>query len=287
MSCTSEIQGLIILDKPAGPASREVVEQIRKMIGAKTAGHVGTLDPRATGVLPVLLGRAARVARALERMDKEYIAVVHLHKDVADSVLHDVLKRFVGTVVQRPPVKSAVARIARERRIYSIDIIGREGRDVKLRIRCEAGTYIRKLASDIGSVIGGAHLRELRRTRSGPFDEKQAHGIEELYAALRDSGLLRRIVLPVEAAVAHLPSIVIKDPFLPDAMRGAPISASGIAKANGTLKMGALVAVLSTEGELLALGRAMAEDATKKGTVVRVDRIVKALCRRFGNREQS
>ena len=275
-SVSEPIEGLLILDKPSGPTSREVVTQVKRILGAKLAGHVGTLDPGATGVLPILLGRATLAARALDRLDKEYVAVIHLHQDVPDAELQEALKKFVGVIKQRPPVHSAVARIVRERHIYSIDIIAREGKDVKLRIACEAGTYIRKLASDIGEGIGGAHLRELRRTRSGPFDEKQAHTMDELQNAVA-AAQTERVILPVAAAVAHIPGIVVKDSTIPAVMHGSPISGYGIVKVNGTLEKGALVSVLSMDGELLAFGYAVAEDITKGNVVVvQIDRVVKA-----------
>jgi H/ACA ribonucleoprotein complex subunit 4 len=269
--------GLLILDKPAGPTSREIVEQVRKLLGVKLAGHVGTLDPNATGVLPILLGRATRVAPALERLDKEYVAVVHLHRSVSDDELQTALEKFIGTIKQIPPVKSAVVRRERERRVYSIDVLGREGNDVRLRVVCEAGTYVRKLASDIGNEIGGAHLKGLRRTRSGPFGEKDCHAMEELQNALGDDSSLRRIILPIERAVAHIPNIVVKDSSIPVVMHGSPISTSGIVKVNSGMQKGELVAILSVEGELLALGYAVAEDLTRNNVIiVQIDRVVKA-----------
>jgi len=272
------VDGLLVLDKPVGPTSREVVERVKKMLGAKIAGHIGTLDPGATGVLPILLGYATRVAPALERMDKEYIAVVHLHRNVGEDELQRTLKRFIGTIKQVPPVKSAVVRRERERRVYSIDVMSREGNDVRLRVACEAGTYVRKLASDIGAEIGGAHLKGLRRTRSGPFGEKDCHTIEELQNALGDANLLRRIILPVERAVAHIPNVIVKDSSIPAVMHGSPISTSGIVRLSGGVQKGELVAVLSVGGELLALGYAVAEDLTRQNAiVVQISRVIKTL----------
>lgn len=265
------MDGIVILDKPSGPTSREVVEQVKSLLGVKIAGHVGTLDPRATGVLPILLGRATRVAIALERLDKEYVAVVHLHKDISDAELRGALNRFVGAIEQLPPVKSAVARKVRTRKVYSIDILGREGKDVRLRIACEAGTYIRKLASDLGLKVGGAHLKELRRTRSGPFGEKDAHTIEDIQKTASDNSLLRnslprQIILPIERAVAHLPRVIVKDSAIAKVMSGSPLFAIDISQI-GDFEKDELVAVMSLKGELLALGR-----PTKKA--VRIERVV-------------
>lgn len=257
---------MLILDKPAGPTSRAVVEDVRRLLGARSAGHVGTLDPSATGVLPILLGRATRVAPALERLDKEYTAVVHLHKDVSDSILRSVLGEFVGAVKQRPPVKSAVARRERTRMIYSIEILGRDGNDVRLRIVCEAGTYIRKLASDIGLKIGGAHLKGLRRTRSGPFFEKDARKLDEIKDAAGNSAALAQIVLPVERAVAHLPKVAVADAKKAAVLNGIPIREGWIVERHGNIEKG-LIAIFSTGSELLALGRA---DKNR----IKVDRVV-------------
>ena len=251
----SEITGIILLDKPAGFTSRAVVDEIKKMFGVKSAGHVGTLDPGATGVLPILLGRATRVAPAFERLDKEYLATVHLHKDVGDEELKAALKEFVGTRKQRPPVKSAVARVVRERRVYSIDVLGRDGKDVRLRIACEAGTYIRKLASDLGDKIGGAHLKELRRTRAGPFDERMACSMENVNA---------NAVLPIEKAVEHMPKVVVKPEAVNLILKGSAIEKEHIVKQDDAK---GLVAIMSEKCELLALG-------LPRGSTVKIERVV-------------
>jgi H/ACA ribonucleoprotein complex subunit 4 len=175
-------------------------------------------------------------------------------------------------------VKSAVVRRERERRVYSIDVLSREGNDVRLRVVCEAGTYVRKLASDIGNEIGGAHLKGLRRTRSGPFGEKDCHSMDELQNASGvNSPPGQTMVLPVERAVAHIPNITVKDSSIPAVMHGSPISTSGIVKVSGGMQKGEIVAILSVEGELLALGYAVAEDLTRQNViVVQIDRVVKA-----------
>jgi len=267
--------GLLILDKPSGPTCREVVEQVKNIIGVKTAGHVGTLDPNATGVLPILLGRATRVAPALERLDKEYVATVHLHKEVGDAELREALKPFIGAIKQRPPVKSAVVRKERVRKVYSIEVLDIERctRDVTMRIACEAGTYIRKLASDLGDKIGGAHLKELRRTRVGPFDQKEAHTMILLQTAIEnlrsgDDSLLRQIILPVERAVQHLPKVVVKDSSIAKIMNGSPLFASDISEIDDFDEEN-LAAIISQKGELVALGK-------KDGKAIRVDRVIKA-----------
>ena len=266
-----EISGFMILDKPVGFTSRAIVDEVKKLLGAKTAGHIGTLDPNATGVLPILLGRATRIAPALERMDKEYIATVHLHADIGEAEVRKALQNFVGKIKQIPPVKSAVVRRERVREVYSVEVLFFEGKDVTLRIKCEAGTYIRKLASDLGLKIGGAHLKALRRTRAGPFDEKQAHTLEELRIAVSElesedeEEPLANILLPVEKAVEHLPHVVVDDAIVSLILNGSPIR-SGIVKTSGKIQNGALIAVLSMKGELLALGRG--------GSPIKIDRVI-------------
>jgi len=166
--------GLINIDKPAGPTSFSVSEFVRRELGLGKTSHMGTLDPKVTGVLPITLGRACKLARYFIRHDKTYIGVLETHK-VCDIVELQKLidKNFVGKIRQTPPHRSAVARVEREREVYFWKLL--ESSDDKkhflFECKVEGGTYIRKLCSDLGEMISGAHMGELRRISAGIFDE--------------------------------------------------------------------------------------------------------------------
>lgn len=130
-----------------------------------------------TGVLPITLEDATKVVQALLYSGKEYVCVMRLHGDAPESSIRRVLNEFEDEIYQRPPLRSSVRRQIRTRRIYYNEFLEVNGRNVLFRVACEAGTYIRKLCYDVGEVIGvGAHMQELRRTRSGPFsEESQTH----------------------------------------------------------------------------------------------------------------
>jgi H/ACA ribonucleoprotein complex subunit 4 len=276
--------GLIVLDKWPGPTSRDVVTAVKVMLGLERAGHAGTLDPPASGILTIVTENATKVIPALQGMDKKYVGVIHLHGEVTDDKLRRAMKKFLGEIKQKPPVRAAVARRERMRTVYEFSIIERKGRDVLFRAKVEAGTYIRKLASDLGdSLKVGAHLRELRRTRVGGFGEEASCTAHQLEAAWKDyqSGkgeeALRRLVLPVENAVEHIKAIIIKDSALPRALNGSPIFTAGLCKVQRGLRKGDMVAILSQKGELAALGWAgmsAAEMNGKRGLAVKVDRVV-------------
>jgi H/ACA ribonucleoprotein complex subunit 4 len=172
---------IILLDKPAGPTSLECAEKVRKIFSAKKSGHAGTLDPGATGVLIIALDEATKAMPVLMGLEKTYEGIMHIHKDFDQNELKEAVKSFTGKIIQKPPVRSAVSRIPRERDIYSFDITKISGRDASFRVRCQAGTYIRKLCSDIGEKVGkGAHMKSLIRTRIGPFSVKECVNLETL-----------------------------------------------------------------------------------------------------------
>jgi H/ACA ribonucleoprotein complex subunit 4 len=165
--------GIILLDKPAGPTSHEVVSWVKKILNLKKAGHSGTLDPGATGLLPVGLGDATKALGVLLLGPKEYYAVARLHSKEEYPNLKNVLGEFVGEIYQRPPQRSSVRRATRIRSIYELDLVERQQNTLLLRVLCQAGTYVRKLIYDIGEILGcGATMIELRRTRVSTFGEK-------------------------------------------------------------------------------------------------------------------
>ena len=176
--------GILVIDKPRGPSSHQVTAWVGKMLGVRV-GHAGTLDPQVSGVLLVMLGRAVRLAPLLLQHRKEYVCLMRLHGDTTRQRLDEVMEEFTGRIYQRPPRRSAVARNLRIRTIHSLTILGIEERLVLFRVTCDAGTYIRSLCHHIGLTLGtGAHMQELRRTKSGTFGESDAYTLHDLTDAI-------------------------------------------------------------------------------------------------------
>lgn len=165
---------LINIDKPAGPTSYSVSEFIRRQLGIKKTSHMGTLDPKVTGVLPITLGRACKLAGYFIKHDKSYVGILHTHKEQNIDELQKLIdKNFTGKIRQTPPHRSAVKREERERTVYIWKLLenSEDGKDFLFECKVEGGTYIRKLCSDLGEIIGGAHMGELRRISAGIFSE--------------------------------------------------------------------------------------------------------------------
>jgi len=276
--------GVINLDKPRGPTSNYVVHVIKKVLNLKKAAHGGTLDPKVSGVLPILLEDSVKVLNLMNRFDKEYVCLMHLHKNVSANKLKNICKEFEGVIYQKPPVKSAVSRKIRKRKIYEIEVLEKEGRDVLLRVRCEAGTYIRKLVHDIGRALGiNANMLELRRTRFGVFREEDSVTLQDVLKAVylwkecENEEVLRKIILPVEKILSVVPKVVIKDTAVEAICHGANLSAKGIAQLETDVKANEQVAILTLKGELVALGKALvnAEEFKKsKGIVVDIEKVI-------------
>ena len=173
--------GIINIDKPKGPTSHQVSAYVQKILDSCKGGHSGTLDPKVTGVLPTAVGKATRIVQALLVAGKEYVCLMHVHKELPQDQIFKVMKEFTGKITQLPPVKSAVKRQWRERSVYYIDVLDIVGQDVLFIIGCQAGTYIRKICHDIGKSLGcGAHMAELRRTKAGPFSESTLVSLHDL-----------------------------------------------------------------------------------------------------------
>ncbi|QQG39886.1 MAG: RNA-guided pseudouridylation complex pseudouridine synthase subunit Cbf5 [Candidatus Aenigmatarchaeota archaeon] len=277
--------GIVVIDKPPGPTSHQVTAWVRDMLGLKRAGHAGTLDPKVTGVLVTALENATKIMPALMGAQKEYVAVMKVHRDVTDAELADVVKKFLGKIRQTPPRKSAVKRVERTREVQELEILERDGNDVLMRVSCEAGTYIRKLISDMGVLIGGAHMAELRRVRSGFFGESalvRMQDLKDAYDVWKETGNedeIRKLVMPVEEGVEHLKHVIVKDTAIDALCNGAPLSSGGVLRLEKDVRAGDLVALLSAKGELVAIGKAAAgAEAIHKERVmaVRTDRVVMA-----------
>jgi H/ACA ribonucleoprotein complex subunit 4 len=158
--------GFILLDKPAGPTSHEVVSWVKKILGINKAGHSGTLDPGATGLLPLGLGEGTKALSVLLLGPKEYYALTRLHGYVTKERIMSTIKEFTGEIYQRPPQRSSVKRETRIRTVYEFEDIEHYDRLLLIRVLCQAGTYIRKIVYDLGEVLStGATMIELRRPR--------------------------------------------------------------------------------------------------------------------------
>ena len=277
--------GVVNLDKPRGPTSHEVASWVKKALHIGRAGHSGTLDPKVTGVLPIMLGNATKVVKALLLAPKEYVCLMRLHHPVREDAIREICAGFTGKIYQRPPIKSAVKRNLRVRTIYYLRIEEIEGEDVLATVGCEAGTYIRKLCHDIGIAAGtGASMAELRRTGAGPFDESDSvtlHDLCDAYAGWIGDGdetMLRSMVHPVERGLIHLPKVVIRDSAVDAICHGASLAAPGMLSLSARIKKGETVSMYTQKDEAVSIGTATMTASEmqrcKTGIVVRTDRVI-------------
>jgi len=254
--------GVLVLDKVPGPTSHEVASWVKKLLELDKVGHGGTLDPKVTGVLPVTLQDSTKVVQALLESGKEYVCVMRTHGEEREVRVRDALKLFTGELYQRPPLRSSVKRRLRTRYIYGVDFLEGDGKNWLFRVACESGTYIRKLCYDVGEYLGaGAHMQELRRTRSGPFTEGEACTMYDLADAidLREGGdeePLRRLIRPLENALELLPKIWVRDSAVEAVCNGAQLAVPGILRYSTGINVNDLVAVLTLKGEAVALMKA-------------------------------
>ena len=255
--------GLINVDKPCGPTSHQIDSWVKGIFDIDKVGHGGTLDPNATGVLPVAIGDATKGLQALLLADKEYIGVMKLHNDVDKKRVLEICNSFVGEVTQVPPVRSAVKRVKRKRHIYYFDVIQIVDRNVLFRVGCEAGTYVRTLCVDIGKKLKTkAHLSELRRTKVGNLFEDYSVILQDLKDAFvfwkedGDEKTIRSIIHPAERLLDHLPKIVIRDSAVDALCHGASLAVPGVVEVDSNIKNGDMVAVLSLKNEGVALAHA-------------------------------
>jgi len=274
------MDGILVVNKPQGWTSHDVVGRIRRLTHQKRVGHAGTLDPLATGVLLVCLGRATRVAEYLMGSDKTYRAVMRLGVEtdtfdadgqviatqpvnVDESELCAVLARFVGEIDQVPPMYSAlkrdgkplyklarqgieVEREPRRIRIHDIALRAWQPPDATIDVRCSSGTYIRSLAHDIGATLGcGAHLIALTRLASGSFSIDDAVTLENLTGLQDLSGLLH----PLDAALQDLPVLTLDADQARRVLRGQAISSGGVEVSAGP----SLCRAHDASGALLAI----------------------------------
>jgi len=256
--------GVVNIDKPKGPTSHQVSAYVQKILKIKKAGHSGTLDPQVTGVLMIALGRATRVVQSLLKSGKEYVGVMHLHKEVPKEQLDETINKFIGKIMQLPPIKSAIKRQLRQRSIYYFEVLEIDKQDILFRTGVEAGTYIRKLCHDIGKKLGcGAHMAELRRTKVGPFKEQDnLTTLQDLtdafwyYENEKSEKFLRKCIQPIEKAVKHLPKVWILDTTVNSLCHGVNLKVPGITKVEAEIEPDQQVAIMTLKDELVAVGTA-------------------------------
>lgn len=277
--------GVINLDKPSNPTSHEVAAWVRKILKISKTGHGGTLDPQVTGCLPVTLGKSTKTVQVLLPAGKEYVGIGTLHGDVPEEKLRKIAKEFIGPIYQMPPVRSSVKRRLRTRKIYYLEINEVVGRHYLFRTGCQAGTYIRKLCYDIGMACGvGGHMRELRRSRSGPFNEEDAVTLHQVndaayyYFEENNPEPLYKIIQPIENAMTHLPYIVIRDSAVDAICHGASLTAPGVLKLTSLISNGSLIIIKTLKGEAVALGKALTSTKTIRtlshGIIAKTERVI-------------
>ena len=278
-----DVDGILLLDKPLGLSSNQALQQVRRLYQARKAGHCGSLDPLATGVLPICLGEATKFSSYLLGANKTYRAGCRLGQTTASgdaegeiletapvevdaAQIEAVLKEFVGEIDQVPPMYSAlkhqgkrlyqlaregkeVERAARRITIYQLEMLGFDGQILDIDVGCSKGTYIRTLAEDIGKRLGcGAHLSALRRSSVDAFDEHDALTMEQL-ENLQAQGMehLDALLLPVSAALEQFPEILLNAADSLDICHGRRIELGATANAG-------LRRLCSPEGVFLGLG---------------------------------
>ena len=288
------VDGVLTMKKESGWTSHDVVAKIRHLLGGVKVGHAGTLDPAATGVLPVLIGRGTRIAEYLVEWDKEYRAVLRLGETtdtqdatgtalarhptdlVTPETIHEVVGRFRGPIEQVPPMYSAVkvggvplyksaragkaiARDARTIVIHTLEVEAIQERDVTLRIVCSKGTYVRTLCADIGEAMGvGGHMLALERRRVGPLTIDQALTVDEVVTR-HALGRLGDDLLSLDRALAQLEIVVVDEQTADRVRHGVPVPVAKILRwegaADGERGSHKPVRIHDIDGRLVAIGK--------------------------------
>lgn len=271
--------GVVVIDKPSGPTSHQVTSWVRELLGATKAAHGGTLDPRVTGVLPIGVGSSVRAMDTLHYGTKAYVGVMRMHGNIDLKRLETVFSEFTDEIFQTPPMRSAVKREMRTRRVHSLRILEISGRDVLFDVVCDAGTYIRSLCVDIGDAVAiGAHLQDLRRTRAAALTEDDAVSLYDLRDALEEhkqgnSEAIARMFHPMEILLAQIPKIEVKDSAVDAICHGANLAVPGLVSLDEGIIKGDLVAVMTLRGEGVGLGHALmdAQEIMKRNEGFAVD----------------
>jgi tRNA pseudouridine55 synthase len=286
--------GVLVVNKATGWTSHDVVAKLRGVLRDQKIGHAGTLDPAATGVLPVLVGKATRIAEYLQDWDKEYRAVLRLGEvtdtqdatgtverscpteALTEAAIRSAIAQFQGRMMQVPPMYSAVKvkgvplykaaragrtveREARAVTVHGMEVLGIDGRDISLLIRCSKGTYIRTLCADIGEVLGvGGHLLSLERRRVGPLTIERALTVEEVQAQM-SCGRLADSMIALDAALVGLPALAMDEVTAARVLNGVPVPIRAIPEESEgrahDWQAGQVVRLKDAGGRLLALGK--------------------------------
>ena len=275
--------GIVNINKQQGPTSHQITDYVKKILNLKKAGHSGTLDPNVTGSLVIALGRSTRIIQNLLKSGKEYVCLMRIHKKVKKEELKKVILSFTGNITQLPPLKSSIKRRKRKREIYYLTIPEIKEQHVLFKVGCEAGTYIRKLCHDIGQKLTtGAHMVQLVRTRVGPFSDKTWTSLHELKDSFENykenkNSAIKKIILPVEEAVKHLPKIWVLDSTINSLCHGANLALPGVSKLESHIEYNDVVAVLSLKDELICTGNAKMNSKeikkSKKGIVLENEKV--------------
>ena len=275
------ISGVLVVDKPVGMTSHDVVQAIRTGTGLRRAGHTGTLDPRASGVLVILVGPAVRLSEFVSASDKRYQAIIRLGSttdtfdadgkftnsdepvNVTEEQFEKVLNTFIGEIEQTPPPYSAVkvqgrkayemARngeevelAPRKITVHHLEVLEWAPPEVVIDVHCSSGTYVRSLANDLGTVLGcGAYLVGLRRTKSGRFSLRDATPLRKLQEAFH-AGNWYQYLIPAAEALAEWPAVELNPDEVEDVRHGHRVKAAADA-------VPGMVRGVSTQGELVAL----------------------------------
>jgi len=275
-------QGFVIVDKPFGPTSNQVSYWVKKELDLKKTGHFGTLDPNATGILPIGLNRGTRINPALSQSKKEYVFEAELREGRRFTEVRKTLKDFQGVNKQVPPEKSAVKKQEREREVYEIELIEVDQKKVLGRVKCESGFYVRVLISQLGEKLDTeAEMTELRRTMQGGLVEDEAHTLQDIVDAYHfyksgDERPIRKVIYPIEKAVTEIRKVVIKDSAVNAVANGADLGTQGISKLQDNIADQETVAVMTLKGELVALGNALMnseEMYDEDGTAVKTENV--------------
>ncbi len=255
--------GLVNINKQQGPTSHQVSDMVQKILNINKAGHSGTLDPNVTGCLVIALDKATRVIDTLLKEGKEYVCLMRIHSEISKDKIQKTFKSYLGKIEQLPPVRSAIKRQLRTREIYDLKILEIDGQNILFRVKCQAGTYIRKLAHDIAISMGTkGNMVQLVRTQVGPFSDKNWYSLHDLKDAYEDykegdDSKLRKIIVPIEFAVQTLPRIWVFDSTVDPLCHGADLSMPGISKLDDYIEEKDLVAVLTLKNELICLGESL------------------------------
>ena len=252
--------GFILLDKPPGPTSHQIDSWVRDLLGLERLGHGGTLDPFATGVLPLMAGKSMKLTKGILKTDKTYIAVLKFAQETNAETLNDVIDKLTGRIYNVPPEISAVKVQVRTRKIYSFELIESTSKQAIVKIACEAGTYIRTIARDMGLLLGyNVELKELRRENSGRFNLMDCVTLQEIADAVwlwkecDNSTALEKIIHPTEKLLLDKPYIIVKDSAASALCHGAPLLRPGLIEVSDKLSSGLEVAAFTSKNEVVGI----------------------------------